>query len=537
MSQRTQAPVRTGDLVDVEIERLTHGGRGIARLDNFVLFVGRSLPGDKVRARVTRVKRSFAEANAEELLEAGAQNVDPQCDPEGACGACTWQRLPYELQLQYKADLAKDAIVRLGGLVDPPMLPIVGMENPTGYRNKVEYTFATDPESGVVMSGYHRFGSWEEIVEVDECLIADPRGNVAKHLVDAWAQKMGFKVYDRETGKGLLRSLIIRVGHATGEIQVNVVTGPTEKGLPRAAELVDDLEAGVPGLVGVLHTQTGSRAESSFSEDPPTVLWGRDWYEEHMGGKTLKIRSNSFLQTNTAQANALYDLVLDVAKPRPDDIAYDLYCGLGSITLALAPHVQEVVGVEVVQEAIDCAIENAELNEIENVEWQVGNVRPVLKAAKGVWPDPTLIVVDPPRAGLVPKVVQRICEARPERIVYVSCNPTTFAGNLPQFREFGYQPVSIQPVDQFPFTSHVELVARFEPIPGWEPPTAEELAALAAERQAAKDKTKKRTNARAAGRKKKSRSNHSIIAESLREEDPRPEAPKVSDDEAPAGDA
>ncbi|MBC7461873.1 MAG: 23S rRNA (uracil(1939)-C(5))-methyltransferase RlmD [Thermoleophilia bacterium] len=536
MSQRTQAPVRTGDLVDVEIERLTHGGRGIARLDNFVLFVGRSLPGDKVRARVTRVKRSFAEANAEELLEAGAQNVDPQCDPAGACGACTWQRLPYELQLQYKADLAKDAIVRLGGVVDPPMLPIVGMAEPTGYRNKVEYTFAADPATGVVMSGYHRFGSWEEIVEVDECLIADPRGNAAKHLVDAWARKMGFKVYDRETGKGLLRSLIIRVGHATGEIQVNVVTGPTEKGLPRAAELVDDLEAGVTGLVGVLHTQTGSRAESSFSEDPPTVLWGRDWYEERMGGKTLKIRSNSFLQTNTAQANVLYDLVLDVAKPRPDDIAYDLYCGLGSITLALAPHVQEVVGVEVVQEAIDCAVENAELNGVDNVEWQVGNVRPVLKAAQGVWPDPTLIVVDPPRAGLVPKVVQRICEARPERIVYVSCNPTTFAGNLPQFREFGYQPVSIQPIDQFPFTSHVELVARFEPIPGWEPPTEEELAAREAERLAAKNSTKQRTNARAAGRKKKSRSNHSIIAETLREEEPRPEPPTPKED-APTADA
>ncbi|MCW2928772.1 MAG: rRNA ((1939)-C(5))-methyltransferase RlmD, partial [Thermoleophilia bacterium] len=170
-----------------------------------------------------------------------------------------------------------------------------------------------------------------------------------------------------------------------------------------------------------------------------------------------------------------YDLVLEVAQPRPDDIAYDLYCGLGSITLALAPHVQEVVGVEVVDEAIDCAKENAALNEIENVEWQVGNVRPILKFAKGVWPDPTLIVVDPPRAGLVPKVVRRVCEAGPERIVYVSCNPATFAGNLPMFREHGYEPVFIQPVDQFPHTSHCELVARLEPIPGFVPPAEEDI--------------------------------------------------------------
>ncbi|MCW2959692.1 MAG: methyltransferase, TrmA family [Thermoleophilia bacterium] len=481
---------------------MSHGGRGVARHDNFVVFVGRALPGDTVRARVTRVKRSFAEAMAEELLVPGAQNVDPQCDPEGACGSCTWQRLPYELQLTYKEEQVRDAIVRLGGLEQPPMLPIVGMDDPTGYRNKVEYTFATDPETGEVFSGYHRFGSWEEIVAIDECLIADPRGNAAKHIVDAWAKRYDLKVFNRETGTGLLRSLVLRVGHATGEVQVNVVTGSTAKGLPRAAELVDDLEAGVPGIVGVLHTQTDSRAETSFSEEPPTVLWGRDWYEEQMGGKTLKIRSNSFLQTNTRQANKLYDIVLDVAKPRPDDIAYDLYCGLGSITLALAPHVQEVVGVEVVQEAIDCAIENAELNGIENVEWQTGNVRPILKFAKGVWPDPTLIVVDPPRSGLVPKVVMRICEAKPERIIYVSCNPTTFAGNLPQFREFGYEPVSIQPVDQFPFTSHCELVARFEPIPGWEPPTAEELAAREAIKLAAKNRTKQRTNARAAGRRK-----------------------------------
>jgi 23S rRNA (uracil1939-C5)-methyltransferase len=169
----------------------------------------------------------------------------------------------------------------------------------------------------------------------------------------------------------------------------------------------------------------------------------------------------------------MYDLVRDVAGLSEDDVAWDLYCGIGSITLMLAEHVDAVVGVEVVEQAIDCAKENAELNDIDNVDFQVGNVRPVLKFAKGVWPDPSLIVLDPPRSGLSPKVIARACEFRPERIVYVSCNPTTFAGNLPAFREHGFDLVSVQPVDQFPHTNHVELVARLEPIPGWQPPESE----------------------------------------------------------------
>lgn len=474
---RIAAPVRTGDVVDVHIERLAQGGRGVARHENFVLFVGRALPGDRVRARVTKVKRTFAEAVAEEVLEQGPDSVVPPCPYVGACGGCPWQRLDYPAQLRVKEQQVREAIERIGGVANPNMAPIMGADDTFGYRNKVEYTFSQDPENGEVSLGFHKSGSWEEIVPVDPCLIADQRGIPAKRVVTAWANERGLNVLDRDSGIGLLRALVVRVGHATGEVQVHLVTAPTPKGLPKWAELVDELEIAVPGLVGVLHTQTDSKADVAFGEEPPEVLWGRDYFEEVIGGKRLRVRSNSFLQTNTAMANRLYDLVLDVAKPTQDDVAYDLYCGLGSITLSLAPHVKEIVGVEVVGEAIDCAKENAELNGIENVEWQVGNVRPILKHAQGVWPEPSLIVVDPPRSGLVPKVVQRICETRAERIVYVSCNPTTFAGNLPLFREHGYELVFAQPVDQFPHTSHCELVARLEPIAGWEPPTEEELAA------------------------------------------------------------
>lgn len=475
MAQRAHAPVRSGDVVEVTIDRLAQGGRGVARHEGFVLFVGRALPGDRVRARVTKVKRSFGEAVAEQVLEPGPDSIIPPCPYVGTCGGCPWQRLDYPAQALVKEGQVREALERIGGLQDPPLHPIVRAEELFGYRNKVEYTFHQDGETGEVSAGFHKAGSWEEIVPVDPCLIADQRGVPVKRVVTAWANRHGLAVYDRETQAGLLRALVVRVGHATGEVQAHLVTGPTSKGLHKAAELVDDLETEVPGLVGVLHTQTDSRAEVAFGDDPPTTLWGRDWFEEVMGGHRLKVRSNSFLQTNTQMANVLYDKVIEVAQLRPDDVVYDLYCGLGSITLAIAPHVQEVVGVEVVAEAIECAKENAELNGVDNVEWQVGNVRPILRFAKGVWPDPTLVVVDPPRSGVVPKVVRRVCETRPERIVYVSCNPTTFAGNLPMFREHGYEPVFVQPVDQFPHTSHCELVARLEPIEGWTPPAEEDV--------------------------------------------------------------
>lgn len=475
MSKRANSPVRSGDVVEVTVDRLAQGGRGVARYEGFVLFVGRALPGDRVRARVTRVKRSFAEAVTQELLEPGPDSITPPCPYVGTCGGCPWQRLDYAAQARVKESQVREAIERIGGVESPPMQPILAADETFGYRNKVEYTFDQDPETGIVSAGFHKAGSWEEIVPVDPCLIADQRGVPAQRTVVAWANRHGLAVYDRDAQSGLLRALVVRVGHATGEVQVHLVTGPTKNGLPRMAELVDDLEAEVPGLVGVLHSQTDSRAEVAFGDDPPEVLWGRDWFEEVLGGKQLRVRSNSFLQTNTAMANRLYDLVLEVAAPTPDDVAYDLYCGLGSITLSLAPHVREIVGVEVVDEAIECAKENAALNGIENVDWQVGNVRPILKFAKGVWPDPTLVVVDPPRSGLVPKVVRRVCEAKPDRIVYVSCNPTTFAGNLPMFREHGYELTYVRPVDQFPHTSHCELVAKLEPIEGFVPPREEDI--------------------------------------------------------------
>ena len=466
MSRRS-APVSRDDLVEVTIDRLAQGGRGVARHENFVLFVQRGMPGDRVRARVTRVKRSFAEARVEEILERGSESIVPPCTYAGTCGGCAWQGLDYPAQLRAKEASVRELLERVAGLEDPPLHPILGATSTLGYRNKVEYTFC-EREDGSVGAGFHVAGHWDKLVHVDPCLIADPRGLPAHRVVLDWANRHGVLPYDREFSHGHLRSLVVRVGHATGEVMVHLVTSLGK--IPKLAEVVDDLAAEVPGLVSVMHSQTDSVAEVAMGDEPPVCLWGRDHYFEELGGNRLAVGALSFMQTNTAMAERLYELTMEVAQPRSDDVMYDLYCGLGSIALMFAPHVDNVIGVEVIPEAIEDANANAERAGITNAEFQHGNVRPVLKFARGVWPDPTLIVVDPPRSGLVEKVVRRVCAPRPERIVYVSCNPSTFAANVPQFAMYGYQPVFIQPVDQFPHNHHVELVARFEPIPDWVAP-------------------------------------------------------------------
>ncbi|MBC7644341.1 MAG: 23S rRNA (uracil(1939)-C(5))-methyltransferase RlmD [Thermoleophilia bacterium] len=446
------------------IDRLAQGGRGVARHDGFVLFVQRGFPGDRVNARVTRVRKSFADAEVAELLEAGPSRITPPCKYVGTCGGCAWQALDYPAQLQAKEDSVREVLERLADVENVKVDPILGATNIIGYRNKVEYTFAEN-EDGSVGLGFHVAGRWDQLVAVDACLIADPRGRRAHEIVVEWANKHGVEVYDKEGGYGFARNLIVRVGYETGEVLVHLVTSVGK--LPRSAELVDDLVAEVPGLVGVLHSQAPANSEVALDKADTNILHGKDYFHEVLGGVRLKVRPGSFLQTNTEMAEQMYQLVRKVAQPRPDDVVYDLYCGIGSISLMLAKEVASVIGVEVVEEAIECAQDNAKSNGIENAEFQTGNVRPILRFSKGVWPDPTLVVVDPPRSGLVEKVIRRIADLRPERIVYVSCNPSTFATDVASFHTHGYQLTFVQPVDQFPHTHHVELVSRLEPIEGW----------------------------------------------------------------------
>ena len=451
-----------GSEVEVLVDSLAFGGRGVARLDDFVLFVDRALPGDRVRARVTKVKRSYGEATTVETLAAGPNRVIAPCPHFGACGGCKWQDLDYSAQQVWKAQQIADVLKRIGHQSDFIQDPIVPAIRTYGYRNKLEFSFG-ETEEGPAL-GFHRAGRWDEIMPVSACLLMSEAGNEARRVVEAWARRSKADIWDRRSNTGYLRHLVVRASDRTGELLLTLVTAPGE--LPRSTWLVDELAERVPGCVGLLHATTSGVAEVTHGL-ATKLVFGRDWYEERLLGLRLKVSSGAFLQTNTEMCEKLYEIAIEEAGLGGDEIVWDLYSGIGSIALALAAHAGQVYGVEVVPEAVERAVDNAERNGVMNAEFVQGDVakavRPLLEAGM---PSPDVVVLDPPRAGLTPKAVRRVLELEPRRIVYVSCNPTTLAGNAELLAEGGYRLERVRPVDMFPHTHHVECVARFEAVPG-----------------------------------------------------------------------
>jgi 23S rRNA (uracil1939-C5)-methyltransferase len=438
-----------GDLLDLTVDSLAFGGAGVARRDGYVVFVQGGMPGDRVRVEVQKSKRAYAEARAIEVLEPGADRIEPQATHPGA----SWQVLPYERQLEVKQAQVEDALRRIGRLDDFELEPIVPAIEPWRYRNKLEYSFGTDPD-GRLVCGFHAPGRWEEIVELSDCLLASEPANAARERVVEWCRAQGLTAFDRRTREGFLRNLVVREGRRTGELQVRLVTSPGEldrQGLIDAAQPVG----------GLLWTRTDSVAETT-QDGETELLVGSEYLEEEIGGLRVRIASSAFFQTNTEMAERLYGVAIDYAKPTGTDRVFDLYCGIGTIGLLMAPRVAEVWGLELVEEAIADAIANARLNEVDNTRFFAGDVRLALRELVQQAGRPDLVLVDPPRSGLSQKVVRRIIEAAPRRIVYVSCNPTTLAPNAAQLVEAGYVLRRVRPVDMFPQTPHIEAVALLE---------------------------------------------------------------------------
>jgi 23S rRNA (uracil1939-C5)-methyltransferase len=450
------APVAKGQELDLRIDSLAYGGNGVARVDGFVVFVRGGLPGDVVRARVTKTKRGFAEAAAEAVLEPSSQRVEPPCPFFGVCGGCRFQDLAYDAQVAQKERQVRDALERIGRFERPPLEPILPAANEYGYRNKLEYTFSTSAE-GVVL-GFHKAGRWDEVIGVDPCLLTTDLGNAVRNAVQAWAREERLEAYDQTTGKGYLRHLVVREGRNTGQMLVLLVTSPGERF--ETGYFVDVLRR-LPEVRSVHWAVNESPGQHTNLRT--TLLWGEEAIEEELLGLRFRLRPNAFLQTNTEMAERLYALVRDLAQLGGGENVFDLYCGTGTIGLSLAGSSGAVWGVEISEEAVACAIENAELNGIANARFFAGNVGQSLEelAAKAGAPD--IVVVDPPRAGLAGKALRRCGALGAKRIVYVSCNPTTLASDLQVLRdEFGYDLVRCRPVDMFPQTPHVESVSLLE---------------------------------------------------------------------------
>ncbi len=448
MATTASRPARGSEL-ELTVDSLAYGGAGVARAGSYVVFVDGALPGDRVRALLYKTKRSFGNARTLEVLEPGPDRIEPRAEHPGA----PWQVLAYERQLEVKQAQVADALRRIGGLDGFTLEAIVPAVEQWRYRNKLEYSFGVGA-AGELVCGFHVPGRWDQIAPVDDCLLASQRSNAARERIVSWCRAEGLEPHDRRSGDGLLRNLVVREGRRTGQLQVRLVTSEGDidrEGLARAAG----------DLSGVLWTRTSALAEVSQGGDTE-LLAGDDHLEEELSGMRFRLSPAAFFQTNTEVAERLYATALEYADLRGFERVHDLYCGIGTIGLLMAPRAAEVWGLEVVEEAVADAIANARINEIDNAHFFAGDVRLALRELTERAGAPDVLVVDPPRAGLSRKIVRRIVEAAPRRIVYVSCNPTTLAPNAAQLGEAGYELTRVRPVDMFPQTPHIELVALLE---------------------------------------------------------------------------
>jgi 23S rRNA (uracil1939-C5)-methyltransferase len=440
-TERGPRPKPGSELV-LEIDSLAQGGRGVARADGYVVFVSGGLPGDRVRARLTKAKRGYGEGRAIEIVEPSPDRIPDRCVHEGEpCPGAPWQGLPYDRQLAEKSRQVDEALRRLGGLEDFGLEPIVPAAEQWRYRNKLEYSFGE--RDGTLVLGFHRRGSWSEVIDAEDCLLASERNNHARNEVREWARGEGIPAYDGRDQSGVLRNLVVREGRRTGQIQTRLVTSPAGFTRPPV-----DLHTVIQGTSG--------------GTSGPTGVLGQEFLEEELGGLRFRISPAAFFQTNTEMAERLCELAAQAAMLSGRERVFDLYCGIGTIGLSLARDAGEVWGIESVPEAIADAEQNAARSGIGNARFIARDVRlgvrPLLEEAGS----PDVVVVDPPRAGLSKKIVRRVIECGARRIVYVSCNPTTLAPNAAQLVAAGYRLRRVRPVDMFPHTPHVECVAVLE---------------------------------------------------------------------------
>jgi 23S rRNA (uracil1939-C5)-methyltransferase len=434
-------PVR-GELLTLDVESLAYGGKGIARRDGYVVFVAGALPGDRVTAEVSRAKRGYAEASTREILRQSPDRVPPRCDHGGEpCPGAPWQGLAYEEQLRHKQTQVEDALVRLGGLEGFELEPIEPAVERWRYRNKLEYSFGE--RDGELVLGFHARGRWDLIIDAEDCQLASERNNARRNELRDWARSAGLDAYDPRSREGVLRNLVIREGRRTEQLQSRLVTSPAE--IPRPP--VD------------LHTIVEGQSSGT---DGPTGAIGSEYLEEELCGLRFRISHRAFFQTNTEMAERLYEIAAERAGLTGTERVFDLFCGIGTLGLALAAGAGEVWGIDIVPNAIIDAEANARLNGVENARFRPGDARTEIRPLLAEAGRPDVVVVDPPRAGLSKKVVRRLIECEAPRIVYVSCNPTTLAPNAAQLAEAGYRLLRVKPVDMFPQTPHIECVALLE---------------------------------------------------------------------------
>lgn len=469
-SQASFAALTKGAEVELTIDKLAFGGKALGRLDGFVVFVAHAVPGQKVRVRITRKKAKFAEAQVIRLLEQSPAYTPPFCPHFGLCGGCQWQDVAYAEQLIWKQAHVQESLRHLAGLRPETILPAVASPQQRYYRNKMEFAFAPRPwqpaggqsqretHRGGLALGLHVEAAIDQIFNLEHCFLQSPHTPAIVSEVRRWCGKSGLSAYNTRTQRGFWRFLVVREGKGTGQTLVHLIT--TDQGDPAAVEaLAAHLVSVFPDLTALVHSRSRKKAQLASGEVSRT-LYGPGYIEEQIGALRLRVSAQAFLQTNSAAAAGLYDAIGRLGEFSGGEIVWDLYCGAGSIALALARRVRQVVGFELVPAAVNDAYVNSRLNGIDNCRFLTGDLKELLREnlrAIPKQPRPDVVITDPPRAGLHPQVVEALLTLGPRRLIYVSCNPATLARDLALLQEH-YDILSVQPFDLFPHTSHIECL-------------------------------------------------------------------------------
>ncbi|WP_420316504.1 23S rRNA (uracil(1939)-C(5))-methyltransferase RlmD [Ekhidna sp.] len=447
------------------ITGISSEGKGVGRVDGKVVFVKETVPGDVVKARVVGKKKKFLEAYAEELLKKSDERIEPFCEHFGLCGGCKWQHMGYDAQLKYKQEHVDENLRKLSGLDLPDIMPILGSEKTSFYRNKLEFTFsnfrwltkdeiASGEEHVRTGLGFHIPKQFNKIVNINKCHLQSDPSNDIRLKVKAFADAHSVPYYDVKKQEGFLRNLIIRTA-STGEVMVILQVHYRDQ------ELIDlmmnYLKKEFPEITSLMYV-VNEKGNDSYSDLEVELFAGKDHIMEQMGDLKFKIGPKSFYQTNSEQAHELYKVAAEFADLKGDELVYDLYTGTGTIANFVARSAKKVIGIEYVEDAIEDAKINSEINKITNTDFYAGDMKDLLgNEFINTHGKPDVIITDPPRAGMHPRVTQLLADLKSDRIVYVSCNSATQARDLEVLGQ-SYEVVKIQPVDMFPQTAHVENV-------------------------------------------------------------------------------